>query len=156
MGFRLVRAVHFSAAYRYAHPKKSETENRKVFGPLYSNDGLGCNFKLEAEFSGELNPETGMIENLTVIDQWLKAVAGELDHRSLAKNIAAFKDKAASLENITVYCFRRLNEEMQKFYSKRDRSKNPEIHHGPVQLKRVRIYEDEFTWFDALADERES
>lgn len=131
---RLVRAVHFSAGHSYVMPSASVEENRKVFGPLFhEGGGFGHNFKLEAHFEGEIDPLTGMIENLAVIDTWLKDVVALVDHRYLNRDVEFFRTHPATAENIAVFCSQELKKRMVQ---------------TAVRLAKVRLFEGDSTWID--------
>ena len=108
----LVRAVHFSSGYRYFDEALSAEENAKRFGSMHLPAGVGCNLRLEAYWSGPIDPLTGMIENLSVIDRWLKQVTAELDHHYLNRDVAHFRNHVPTVENIAIYCFSRLQQIM--------------------------------------------
>lgn len=102
---RLVRAIEFSAALRYAHPELSREANRDLYGSLYHEKGLGTNFRLEASFVGVVDRLTGMIINLVDIDRWLKAVISGLENRFLNE---VFSKEAPTPERLARFCYESL------------------------------------------------
>jgi 6-pyruvoyltetrahydropterin/6-carboxytetrahydropterin synthase len=128
----LSRRIGFSAAHKYYQKKFSVEENKKIFGPCYSEHGHGHNYILEMTISGKIDPETGMVLNLVEVDSILKEVVEPLDHHHLNFDVAAFKDIVPTTENVAVYCF----EEIQRRLPK------------DVKLQRVRVFENENLWAD--------
>lgn len=132
---RLARRVYFSCGHRYYQPKWSDEENRKVYGSLYSPNGFGHNFCLEAFFEGPVDPVTGMVVNLRDVDEWLKAVTQPLDHHFLNDDVPFFKHLVPTVENIARFCF----EELQLKVSQ---------HQPQLKLFKVRLYESDDLWID--------
>jgi 6-pyruvoyltetrahydropterin/6-carboxytetrahydropterin synthase len=96
------KRVEFSASRRLFSPKFSGEENRKLFGEesaaLY---GTGRNYVAYFVFSGQPDPTTGMLINISEI----KERAGQIihdryDHRFLNEDNPAFQDKVPTAENI--------------------------------------------------------
>ncbi len=131
---KIVRAVHFSCGYAFKIGSKSIAENKKIYGDLALNDGFGRNFRVEVSISGEIDPQSGMIVNLSDIDLWLSIVKKNIDHRFLNTDVEFFKENVATPENILKYFFI----EYQKLVSS-----NPKI-----DLVNVRLYESENRWLD--------
>lgn len=137
-----VRRVHFSAAHAYAKPGATFEENKKIYGSSAKPAGLGHNFKVEAHFEGQIDPQTGMIINLSDIDSWLKKMIAPLDHHHLNNDVEFFKKNVPTAENIARYCFDSLKTIMKE---------NPVTHKPlkqPARLLKVRLYEGENLWVD--------
>ncbi len=128
-----VRTVTFSAAHRYASASLGEEESAKVYGSLYRppGAGFGHNFLVEASFSGPVDPLTGMIANLTDIDNWLRAVASRFDHKVL-NDLPEFASTAPTLEMIARAFFRAVSS----------------LVIPGVRLNSIRLYEGSSTWVD--------
>ncbi|MCM2281984.1 MAG: 6-carboxytetrahydropterin synthase [Bdellovibrionaceae bacterium] len=135
----MARTVYFSAGHRYEMAGRSAEENRRAYGELFrEGGGFGHNFKIEAHFEGEIDPLTGMIENLVVIDDWLKAVTSQLDHRFLNQDLEFFRQNPATAENIARFCLVELDARMT----------NASVRLVKVRLVKVRLYEGDSTWID--------
>jgi len=120
----LGRRYRFAAAHRLHTPHLSAAENYRVFGKCNNPHGHGHNYVLEVSFSGKIDPATGMIANLADLDTFVeRQVLEEFDHRSLNEDVAAFRDKVPTTENLCIEIFDRL----QSF--------------PHAKLKRVRIQE---------------
>jgi 6-pyruvoyltetrahydropterin/6-carboxytetrahydropterin synthase len=131
----LVRAVHFSSGHSYINPELSIEENRKAYGSLYKESGMGHNFRLEASVTGPVDPESGMILNLVELDLLLKDLVRPLDHHYLNDDVEFFKTNPPTAENIARYCFEELQVKM--------RARAP-----GVRLQKVRLHEGNRLWVD--------
>ncbi len=105
----LGRRYRFAASHRLHSPHLSEDENFRVFGKCNNPHGHGHNYVLEVSFSGGIDPATGMIVNLSDLDAFVqRQVLDEFDHRSLNDDVAAFRGKVPTTENLCMEIFRRL------------------------------------------------
>ena len=92
---QLVRRVRFAAAHRYRRPEWSDEKNLEVFGlcarPNYHGHTYTCSVTVE----GEIDPVTGMVIDLGVIDRVLQAeVVDRFDHRNINLDVPEFADGA--------------------------------------------------------------
>src|SRR5437879_5074787 len=96
------KRVEFSASRRLFAEKFSAEENRKFFGEeSTARYGTGRNYVAYFVFSGQPDPTTGMLINISEI----KERAGEIihdryDHRFLNEDNPAFRDKVPTVENV--------------------------------------------------------
>jgi 6-pyruvoyltetrahydropterin/6-carboxytetrahydropterin synthase len=129
----IVRTVTFSAAHRYASSGLGEEESARVYGSLYRppGSGFGHNFLVEAAFSGDVDPLTGMIANLVEIDRWLRDVAARFDHKVL-NDLPEFAGRAPTLELIAATFFERV----------------AGLASPGVRLISIRLHEGDQTWVD--------
>ena len=105
----LGRRYRFAASHRLHAPQLNEEENYLVFGKCNNPYGHGHNYVLEVCLSGKIDPATGMIANLADLDAFIeRQVLEEFDHRSLNEDVAAFRNKVPTTENLTIEVFRRL------------------------------------------------
>lgn len=126
----LTRKVEFCASHRYYIDEKSEEENLKLFGKCSYPHGHGHNYILEVTVKGDVNPQTGMVMNLTDIDRILKDIVVEMmDHKFLNLDIPEFKDKIPTTENLVLYIWDSLVNEIKE-----------------CSLHRVRLHEDPFLY----------
>lgn len=87
----LTRVVAFSAAHRYFRPEWSAERNAEVFGPCAGEHGHGHNYHCRVTVSGALDPDTGMVMNLTDLDQILQEeVTERFDHRFINHDVPEF------------------------------------------------------------------
>ncbi|KAI9002250.1 hypothetical protein BC832DRAFT_593561 [Gaertneriomyces semiglobifer] len=129
----LTRTEHFSAAHRLHSPSLSDEDNLRIFGKCNHKSGHGHNYKVEVTVKGDIDPHSGMILNITVLkDLILKHVLTHLDHRNLDVDVAYFKDKASTAENIAVFVWKSLEGRIKELADARD-----------VRLWEVRLEETE-------------
>jgi len=134
----LGRRYRFAASHRLHTPQLSEEENYRVFGKCNNPHGHGHNYVVEVTLSGEVDPATGMIANLADLDTFVEQqVLEEFDHRSLNEDIAAFREKVPTTENLCLEIFRRLK------------------HFPHAKLERVRIQETGNNSFEYAGENRE-
>lgn len=100
----LTISTHFSAAHRLAHPDLNQQENTEIYGKCARPNGHGHNYHLEVTVKGEIHPPTGMIVDLSALNQAIEDLVIEpLDHTFLNKDIAYFAKVVPTAENIAVY-----------------------------------------------------
>ena len=105
----LGRRYRFAASHRLHSPLLSEDENCRIYGKCNNPYGHGHNYVLEVSLSGKIDPATGMIANLADLDAFVeRQVLAEFDHRSLNEDVALFREKVPTTENLCIEIFRRL------------------------------------------------
>jgi 6-pyruvoyltetrahydropterin/6-carboxytetrahydropterin synthase len=131
----LGRRYRFSASHRLHSAAFSEEENERVYGKCNNPHGHGHNYMLEVLVSGAVDPATGMIANLADLDGFVERVVLEpFDQRSLNEEVAAFRDKVPTTENLCIEIFERL-----KSFPK-------------AKLERVRVQETSNNSFEYAGD----
>ena len=97
----ITKTFEFSASHRLYQPAWSEEENLKQFGKCCNPHGHGHNYKLEVMVSGEINPQTGMILDASVLDKIVsEQVIVDLDHKNLNLQVSWLEGKIPSTENL--------------------------------------------------------
>ena len=109
----LTRIYHFSAAHRLHSAKYSEEENQRIFGKCNNAKGHGHDYYIEVKVTGDIDPETGMVLNLSELDEMMKDVIEELDHTRLDIEIPFFREFQPSGENIVKYIWLRLQPKIE-------------------------------------------
>ncbi len=105
----LGRRYRFAASHRLHSEKLSEEENLRVYGKCNNPYGHGHNYVLEISVSGPVDPATGMIANLADLDGFVeREVIEAFDHRSLNEEVAAFRKKVPTTENVCMEIYKRL------------------------------------------------
>ncbi len=100
----LTISTHFSAAHRLAHPDLSDKDNFEIYGKCARPNGHGHNYHLEVTVKGEIDPRTGMIIDLGVLNQVIEDLVLEpFDHTFLNKDISYFAEVIPTAENIAVH-----------------------------------------------------
>ncbi|XP_060572085.1 6-pyruvoyl tetrahydrobiopterin synthase-like [Ruditapes philippinarum] len=108
------RTDSFSACHRLHSKELSAEENQKIFGKCNNPNGHGHNYKVEVTLRGPVDPVTGMVLNLTDLKAYMeKAFMSTLDHKNLDLDVDHFKDKVSTAENIAVYIWERMAEQLQ-------------------------------------------
>jgi 6-pyruvoyltetrahydropterin/6-carboxytetrahydropterin synthase len=136
----LTRVVHFSAAHRYWRNDWDEAENRRVFGACANAHGHGHNYRLEVTVGGPVDPRTGFVVDLGILDELLqRAVIEPLDHRHLNHDVAEFAAGGTipTTENILVWLWPRIRAGLP----------------GGTVLHRLRLREDDTLWADYFGEE---
>ena len=89
----LTRRITFSAAHRYRRPDWDEARNVAVFGACARPNYHGHSYVCDVTVSGTVDPETGMIVDLGVLDRVLEAeVRARFDHRNINLDVPEFGD----------------------------------------------------------------
>jgi 6-pyruvoyltetrahydropterin/6-carboxytetrahydropterin synthase len=101
--------VHFNAAHRLHNPSRSAEWNRAVFGPCNNPNYHGHNYELEVLVEGPIDSETGYVLDVAVIKRIVEeCVVAELDHKNLNLDVAWFRDRIPTTENLAVLCWERI------------------------------------------------
>jgi len=106
---RVTRSIHFSTSLRYWLEDLSAEENRKRFGREV--DRHGHNYRLEISVSGEPDPETGMVINLTDLKSVAESeIMARFDHKDLNEDTDYFQRIPPTPENFASLIFQLLDE----------------------------------------------
>ena len=120
------RKFEFSASHRYWRDEWSEEKNNNEFGLCTSPYGHGHNYELHVTITGNIDPKTGMIVNLTVLKARVKNILNQFDHKFLNLDTPYFKDKIPTTENIAVVLFDLIENDLSR---------------DGYELVRIRLYE---------------
>jgi len=111
----LTRVVQFSASHRLHVKSYSAEKNRRVFGKCNSPNGHGHNYKAEITVVGGLNPETGMVLNLSLLKAIIeKTVIRQLDHKNLNLDVPEFKKINPTAENIAIMIWKMIRPKLPR------------------------------------------
>jgi 6-pyruvoyltetrahydropterin/6-carboxytetrahydropterin synthase len=120
----LTRSYEFAASHRLHAPALSGEENLALFGKCNNPMGHGHNYVLEVTITGEPDPTTGMIADLTHLDTLVhQLVVDRYDHKNLNEDIEEFAGKPTTSEKVAAEIFRRLDGQV------------------PARLAKVRLWE---------------
>jgi 6-pyruvoyltetrahydropterin/6-carboxytetrahydropterin synthase len=135
----LGRRYRFAASHRLHSEKLSAEENSRVYGKCNNPYGHGHNYVVEISVSGPVDPTTGMIANLADLDGFVeREVIEAFDHHSLNEEVAAFRAKVPTTENVCIEIYERLK------------------HFPKAKLERVRIEETANNSFEYAGGESKS
>ncbi|HHE54448.1 MAG TPA: 6-carboxytetrahydropterin synthase [Caldithrix abyssi] len=134
------KKFEFSASHRYWIDDWSAEKNNEVFGLCTSPYGHGHNYELHVTVSGPVDPQTGMIINLST----LKAIAGKIveqfDHKFLNLDTPYFKDRVPTTENIALVLYELLEEQLKK--------------EAGITLEKIRLYERGDLYVDVWPEDK--
>jgi 6-pyruvoyltetrahydropterin/6-carboxytetrahydropterin synthase len=130
----ITKKFEFSASHRYWRDEWSKEKNEQIFGLCTSPYGHGHNYELHVTVSGEVDPKTGMIINLTDLKKHVQDILQYFDHKYLNKDTSYFTNQIPTTENITKVLFKLIDE---KFAGK-----------GKFQLEKIRLYEKNDLYVD--------
>ena len=108
---QLVRRVRFAAAHRYRRPDWSEEKNVEVFGLCARPNYHGHTYTCAVTVEGDIDPVTGMVIDLGVIDRVLQAeVIDRFDHRNINLDVPEFAEGRLipTGENLARFVFERV------------------------------------------------
>ena len=119
----LTKKYHFCASHKYGNSIWSEEKNKKTFGKDYNNHGH--NYILEISITGPIDKGTGWLVDLPTLNKLIKSkIVNILDHSQIEQDIEWFKDNQPSSENILVWAWDQIVDEI-----------------GDDQLYRIRLVE---------------
>ncbi|MGH7701846.1 MAG: 6-carboxytetrahydropterin synthase [Gemmatimonadales bacterium] len=130
MSVTLTRTVRFTARHRYFRPEWPEAKNRSAFGACTEPPGHAHDYRCAATVSGPVDPETGMIVDLALLDRILEeevVLPLHGKHFNLDLPAFAYGQSIPTGEAVAEYLFRRIAARLP----------------APVRLERVRVQEDE-------------
>jgi 6-pyruvoyltetrahydropterin/6-carboxytetrahydropterin synthase len=109
MKLQLTRRYAFAASHRLHSAQLDDAENWRVYGKCNNPYGHGHNYVVEVTVTGPVDPATGMIAHLGDLDSYVaREVIEPFDHTYLNKDVAAFRDRVPTTENLCVEIFDRL------------------------------------------------
>lgn len=117
----------FSASHRYWRDDWSEQKNKEVFGRCISPYGHGHNYELHVAVKGPIDPQTGMIINLSILKQLVNEIVVQFDHKFLNLDTPYFKDRIPTTENIALTLFDLIKKKLTEF--------------PKIKLHKIRLYE---------------
>ncbi|MCB0345734.1 MAG: 6-carboxytetrahydropterin synthase [Bdellovibrionales bacterium] len=124
------KSFEFSASHRLFRPEWDERRNSAVFGKCSNPNGHGHNYKLEVTVCGELNPETGMVLDASILDGIVTTeVIDHVDHANLDKDVAWLEGQVTTSEVIVEAVWKRLTAALKSQCQ------------DTVALSRVRLWE---------------
>ena len=111
----ITRKEHFNAAHKLCNENWDEAKNLKVFGKCANKNWHGHNYELFVTVKGEVNPDTGFVINLKDLGDLIQNEVTEiLDHKNLNLDVPALSGILPSTENIAIFIWKVLNEEIKK------------------------------------------
>ncbi len=97
------RKSHFNAAHRLFNPSWDDRTNEKIFGVCNNPNYHGHNYDLVIKITGEVDPETGYVMDMTVLKEIVEShVLKKFDHKNLNLDVEEFKTLNPTAENIAI------------------------------------------------------
>ena len=117
MEITVSRKAHFNAAHRLHNKNWSDEKNQKVFGKCNYQNYHGHNYELIVSVTGKINPETGYVIDMGELKKIIKnEIEERLDHKNLNLDIPHFSNNIPSAENICIYIYNILRENIDAQY----------------------------------------
>ena len=111
MKITVCRKAHFNSAHKLANNNWSKEKNYDIFGKCSYENYHGHNYELIVKLTGDIDPETGMLMDLSILKKIIKKVVEDvLDHKNLNLDIPYFKDLIPSTENLAIFIWNRLKD----------------------------------------------
>lgn len=130
----ITRVYEFAAAHRLHSFSLSDSENLDLFGKCNNPSGHGHNFVLEVTVEGEPDPRTGMIADISRIDDRVnELVVDRYDHKHLNVDIPEFEGRVVTSEVLAAEIFKILDGKL------------------PAKLRRIRLFETARSYFEVVA-----
>ncbi|HQU29212.1 MAG: 6-carboxytetrahydropterin synthase [Nitrospira sp.] len=96
----ITRSYKFCAAHRLHTDQLPPDVNQKIFGKCNNANGHGHNYTVHVTVQGELNPETGLITDVDLLDRRVKElIVDRFDHQHLNCD-PAFEHVVTTGENL--------------------------------------------------------
>lgn len=132
------KKFEFSASHRYWNEEWSEEKNNEIFGLCTSPHGHGHNYELHVTIGGKIDPDTGMIINLSDLKKYVNVVLAEFDHKYLNLDTPHFKEMIPTTENIARVLFDLIDKALSG--------------KGDFDLYKLRLYEQHDLYVDIWSD----
>jgi 6-pyruvoyltetrahydropterin/6-carboxytetrahydropterin synthase len=101
MNTSVIRKVNFNSAHRLYNPKWDDKKNDEVFGLCNNPNYHGHNYELFVKVTGAIDPETGYVIDLKILNDILQEeIVERFDHRNINLDVAEFKNLNPTAENI--------------------------------------------------------
>jgi len=105
MKAHLSRRYLFSASHRLLSEAMSNEENQTTYGKCNNPYGHGHNYTVEVTVSGPVDPQTGMVCNLTDLDGFIgREVLVRFDHENL-NMLPQFAHEVPTTENLCIQIY---------------------------------------------------
>jgi 6-pyruvoyltetrahydropterin/6-carboxytetrahydropterin synthase len=99
----LTRRYRISAAHRLHNPALTDEENARLYGKCNNPRGHGHDYGLEVTVCGPVDPATGMVIDIGLLDQVVRReVLDRFDHKHLNLDVESFRSSVPTTENLCV------------------------------------------------------
>lgn len=138
----LTRRYRFSAAHRLHTEALSAEENARVYGKCNNPFGHGHNYVLDVTVAGPIDPATGMVCDLAVLDDAVqREILDRFDEVHLNLDAENFRTRIPTAETLCLEIFRLLQPPLAGVGGS-----------GQAHLRRVRLEETSSNFFEYEGD----
>ncbi len=131
MTVRLSRRYEFFASHRLHSASLTDEQNREVYGKCNNLHGHGHNYEVELTVRGEVDPVTGCVVELALLDRLAEEqILAPFRYRNLNEEAPVFRTVVPTTENLGVEIDRRLRAAWERTFAG-----------GEPRLDKVRIRE---------------
>lgn len=117
MRVSIIRKGHFNAAHKLSVDAWPDEKNRAVFGRCANPNFHGHNYDLEVKVTGEVDPVTGMVINLSELKSLMRTeIEDRFDHKNLNLDCPEFSDLIPTAENICIVIWQILRKHLDEQY----------------------------------------
>lgn len=117
MKVTVTRRETFNAAHRLYNKNWSDDKNAEIFGKCSNPNFHGHNYELFVSITGDISQETGYVIDLNILKNIIRTeIIDLLDHKNLNLDTEAFKNVNPTVENIAVFIFKILKNQLPKEY----------------------------------------
>ena len=108
----ITKKYYFCASHKYGNDSWPKEKNIKVFGKDYNTHGH--NYILEVSVTGPIDLGSGWLVDLQKLNKLVKRkVVNVLDHSQIEVDIQWFKDRQPSSENILIWIWDKIANEIE-------------------------------------------
>ncbi|MEX0723540.1 MAG: 6-carboxytetrahydropterin synthase [Gracilimonas sp.] len=110
----VTRRAHFNAAHRLHNPDKSDKWNKDTFGKCNLPNWHGHNYVIEVTVTGEPDPETGFVIDLSKLKAIIKEkIIDTCDHRNLNLDVPFLQGIIPTTENLVCAFYEQLRPQVE-------------------------------------------
>jgi 6-pyruvoyltetrahydropterin/6-carboxytetrahydropterin synthase len=149
----LTRRYRISAAHRLRNPALTDEENARLYGKCNNPRGHGHDYALEVTVCGRVNPASGMVMDVGVLDEIvLREVLDRFDHKHLNLDVEDFRTRVPTTENLCLTIYNLL---LKCFPPSRDSAPDclAENFETAARLEKVRVEETRSNFFEYRGEE---
>lgn len=148
----LTRRYRISAAHRLHRDALSAEENARLYGKCNNPLGHGHDYALEVTVAGEVDPRTGMVMDIRVLDRLVeREILDRFDHQHLNLDVDNFRDTVPTTENLCLEIYRLLAVNFPVWSGNPEEAPDGALREGPApgaRLERVRLEETLRNFFE--------
>ena len=115
---KVTRRYKFAASHRLHSKQFSDAKNRELYDKCNNPHGHGHDYVLEVSVSGPLDPVSGQVVNVSMLDHLISTeVVRDFDHKYMNADVPEFEGLIPTSENILHVIEERLNAHWQSVFA---------------------------------------